>query len=62
MVKVNPERRTITPEKAVRSLKRYGRKVTKAEARLILDFMYNFAILSVNQTLKDNRIKKHENR
>lgn len=29
-----------------------------AEARIMLDFMYNFAILSLNQVLKDERMKE----
>ncbi|MBB5638908.1 hypothetical protein HDE68_004846 [Pedobacter cryoconitis] len=57
MIKINPEKRNITPEKAVRILKRYDQKMSLAEARLMLDFMYNFAILSLNQVLKDDRMK-----
>ncbi|WP_293312327.1 hypothetical protein [Pedobacter sp. UBA5917] len=58
MIKIHPERRNITPEKAVRILKRYGRKVSLKEARLMLDFMYNFAILSLNQVINDERMKE----
>ena len=58
MIKINPEKRNLTPEKAVRILKRYGRKITLAEARIMLDFMYNFAILSLNQVIKDERMKE----
>ncbi|KRT15970.1 hypothetical protein ASU31_10705 [Pedobacter ginsenosidimutans] len=58
MIKINPERRNVTPEKAVRILKRYGEKMSLAEARIMLDFMYNFAILSLNQVLKDERMKE----
>lgn len=58
MIKINPEKRNLTPEKAVRILKRYGRKITLAEARIMLDFIYNFAILSINQVIKDERMKE----
>ncbi len=58
MIKVIPQKRTITPERAVRVLAKYGQKITLAEARIILDFMYNFAILSANQVLKDDRMKE----
>jgi len=58
MIKISFEKRNLTPEKAVRILKRYGRKITLAEARIMLDFMYNFAILSLNQVIKDERIKE----
>lgn len=47
-----PERRSITPEKAVEILKQHGTKVTVAEAKLILDFMYKIAKLSVEQYIK----------
>lgn len=58
MLKINPEKRNITPEKAVRILKRYGQQMSLAEARIMLNFMYNFAILSLNQVLKDERMKE----
>lgn len=58
MIKVIPQKRTIIPERAVRVLAKYGQKITLAEARIILDFIYNFAILSANQVLKDDRMKE----
>ncbi len=42
----------ITPKIAVEILKEHGTKVTLDEARLILDFMYNIAKLSVEQYIK----------
>lgn len=39
MIKIHPERKNITPEKAVRILKRLGQKVSLKEARIMLDFM-----------------------
>jgi hypothetical protein len=58
MIKVIAQKRTITPERAVRVLAKYGQKISLPEARLILDFMYNFAIISANQVLKDDRMKE----
>ena len=58
MIKVTPQKRTVTPERAVRVLAKYGQKITLPEARLILDLMYNFASLSANQVLKDQKIKE----
>nr|MCS3814772.1 hypothetical protein [Mucilaginibacter sp. X4EP1] len=46
------QRRTITPEKAVEILKQHGTTVTIAEAKLILDFMYKIAKLSVEHYIK----------
>jgi len=50
-------KRSITPEKAVEILKKHGTIVTLDEAKLILDFIYNFAILSVNQVIKNKESK-----
>jgi len=47
-----PERRTITPQKAVEILKQNGTIVTLEEAKLILDLMYKIAKLSVEQYIK----------
>jgi hypothetical protein len=46
------EKRTITPEKAVEILKKHGTIVTIDEAKLILDFIYKFANLTLNQMFK----------
>ena len=46
-------KRSITPQKAVEILNEHGTTVTFEEAKIILDFMYNFAILSVNQLVKN---------
>lgn len=51
------EKRSITPKKAVDILREHGTIVTIEEAKLILDFMYKFAILSVDQVVKHT---KHE--
>jgi hypothetical protein len=58
MIKLNPIKITLTPEKAVKILAKHGQKVTLTEDRFILDFVYNFAILSSNQVLKDDRMKE----
>ncbi len=46
------EKRTVTPEKAVETLKKNGTIVTIDEAKLILDFMYKIGNLSVGQYVK----------
>lgn len=43
--------RSITPQKAIEILGKYGTEITLEEAKLILDFMYKFSILSVNQCI-----------
>jgi hypothetical protein len=47
------KKRSITPQKAVEILNEQGTTVTFEQAKIILDFMYNFAILSVNQLVKN---------
>lgn len=47
------KKRSITPQKALEILNNHGTTVTFEEAKIILDFMYNFAILSVNQLVKN---------
>jgi len=56
MIKIHPERKNLSPEQAVRILKRYGRNVGLKEAPPMLDLMYNLAILSLNQVLTDDRM------
>lgn len=46
------EKRNITPEKAVEILKKHGTIVTLEEAKIMLDLMYKFAKLAVNQIVK----------
>jgi hypothetical protein len=41
----------ISPERVVEILKAHGTLVTLEEAKIILDFMYNFAEISLSQTL-----------
>jgi hypothetical protein len=45
-------KRAVTPEKAVKILAKHGRKVSVEEAKLILDFVYDLANLSVKQVLR----------
>jgi hypothetical protein len=44
-------KRSITPEKAVEILKGHGTIITAEQAKLILDFLYKFGKLTLNQTL-----------
>ena len=45
------QKQKITPEIAIRILKEHGTLVTVREAELILEFMYTFAKLALNQQL-----------
>ena len=49
------EKRSITPEKAIEILREHGTIVTIEEAKLILYFMYKFAILAVDQIVKNKK-------
>lgn len=51
------QKRKVTPEKSIEILKKHGTIVTLEEAKLILDLAYNFAILSVNQVIKNKESK-----
>lgn len=55
------EKRSITPEKAVEILREHGTIVTIEQAKLILDFMYKFAILAVNQIVKYEKQEQYGN-
>ena len=46
------EKRNITPQQAVKILEQSGLKVTEKDAEIILDFLYFFGKLSVNQYVK----------
>ncbi|MBB5439607.1 hypothetical protein HDC92_003300 [Pedobacter sp. AK017] len=43
------KKRNIRPEKVVSVLEKYDRKITLAEAELILELSYKFAILCIEQ-------------
>jgi protein-tyrosine-phosphatase len=43
------EKRNITPEQAVKVLRKNGIEATEEEAKKILDFLYLLAKLTVNQ-------------
>jgi len=58
MIKTN-NNRNITPEKAIEILDKFGTKVTKEQAKLILDFMYKFAILTVKQIVRHKNSNQH---
>jgi hypothetical protein len=45
------ERRSITPETAVKILKEHGTIVSIQEAQIILDLMYKIGKLAVNQCI-----------
>ena len=46
------EKRNVTPQQAVKILEQSGLKVTEKDAEIILDFLYFFGKLSVNQYFK----------
>ncbi|EHQ24804.1 hypothetical protein Mucpa_0615 [Mucilaginibacter paludis DSM 18603] len=47
-----PDKRSITPEKAVEILKKHGTEITVDQAKLMLDFLYKFAKLALDQVFK----------
>lgn len=51
--------RTITPEKAKEILAKQGTEVNTEQAKLILDFMYKFAILTVKQIVRQRNTNQN---
>ncbi len=51
------EKHAVTPEKAVEILREHGTIVTISEAKIILDFMYNFSKLAIDQIVENNKLK-----
>lgn len=49
---MSPEKRKITPEKAVEILKKSGTIITVKDAKFVLDFLYKFAKLTLETVLK----------
>ena len=45
-------KRNITPEKVIQILEKQGTKISLEEAKLILDFLYKFAKLTLEHVLK----------
>lgn len=45
-------KRKITPEKAVEIMKKHGTEITIEEAKLMLDFLYKFAKLTLEIVFK----------
>jgi len=48
----HPPKRKITPEKAVEILAKHGTHITVDEAKIMLDFLFKFAKLTLNEMLK----------
>lgn len=48
------EKRNVTPDQAVRILRKNGIKVTEKEARKILDFLYILAKLAIREHFSDS--------
>ena len=46
------EKRTVTPDKAVKILTEYGTIITLEQAKIALDFLYKLSNLSVSQAIK----------
>lgn len=46
------EKRSVTPEKAVKILQEYGTVVSIEEAKIMLDFLYKFGNLTLKDVLK----------
>jgi hypothetical protein len=51
------EKRSVTPEKAILILKKYGTIITTEEAKLILDLMYKFGKLAIGQQTNQMELK-----
>jgi hypothetical protein len=51
------EKRSVTPEKAIEILEKHGTIVTLEEVKLILDFMYKFGKLAIDQQVNLLEIK-----
>uniref|UniRef100_F4CEL0 Uncharacterized protein n=2 Tax=Sphingobacteriaceae TaxID=84566 RepID=F4CEL0_SPHS2 len=47
------EKRNVTPEQAVKILRKKGVEVNESQAKVILDFLYILAKLTVNQYFKN---------
>ncbi|RYE59678.1 MAG: hypothetical protein EOP48_00065 [Sphingobacteriales bacterium] len=45
-------KRTLTPAKAVKILEGYGTKITLEEAEIMLDFLYEFVKIAIDQQLQ----------
>ena len=54
-MKLGIEKRDITPQKAIEILKKNGIEIDEKEALIILEFLYFFAKLSVDQYLKNEQ-------
>jgi len=54
---IRNEKRNVTPEKAIKILAKHGTDITFSEAKIMLEFLYKLANLSVSQANK--RAIKH---
>lgn len=52
MYGIPKNKRKISPHKAIEILEKQGIKITLEEAEIVLDLMYNFAKLALNQQLQ----------
>ena len=55
---INDKKRNLTSEMAVKILRREGIEITIESAKLVLDLMYKFSILAVNQIIKEKGSEK----
>ncbi|KQC02053.1 hypothetical protein [Pedobacter sp. Hv1] len=56
---IRDEKRNVTPEKAIKILAKHGTDLTFSEAKIMLEFLYKLANLSVSQANK-RAIKHHK--
>ncbi len=54
MFGIPKDKRKISPNAAVNTIEKYGGRITLEEAELVLDIMYNFANLALNQQLQQH--------
>lgn len=53
-------KKKVTPERAQQILQLHGTAVTLSEAQIILDFMYKFSKLSIDNQLKIKLIRRRK--
>lgn len=56
MYGIPKEKRKIRPQAAVKIIEKYGGNITSEEAEIVLDLMYNFANLALNQQLQQHSL------
>jgi hypothetical protein len=53
MIRAELKKRTLTPQNAVAILQGYGTEITLEEAKIMLDFLYEFIKLAIDQQVQE---------